>query len=480
MRTDVLEQYALKSDSKQLPSDVFHNVYGNLGVVSPLYNPEALARILELNTYHYRCCRTKARETAGLGWKLKPREEENPSQEQYDRVVAFFEELPEPITSVLNKTMFDYESVGYGALELVRTDHKPDGEPVLLKHIPAHTIRIHSDMMRYVQMRGTRKRWFKSIELESDIDFESGQIREINSISPERRASEVMWLVNYTPRSDYYGLPDIIPALGAVHGDISRRDYNISFFDNYGVPAYAVFVTGNFDPGEEDEHGKTELEKAIEEHFQTLSKDPHSTLILTVPTRAGDDGDVQIQFKPLSVDVKEASFRLYRKDNRDEILSAHGVPPYRAGIAEVGSLSGNTAQESTEIYKRSIIEPRQETLETLINRYIVWGAFEATDWEFKLEEIDTRDEKHDLELAIKLFENAAITPNKLIENFGHKFGLEPSDDPLMDEFYLKGTPISQIAEQQEEDNEALMAMNNLHEQLIEIARKDRSYKSEED
>ena len=121
---------------------------------------------------------------------------------------------------------------------------------------------------------------------------------DLKSLPPEDRASEVIWFVNYTPRSDYYGLPDVVPALGAVWGDIARRDYNIAFFDNYGVPAYAVFVTGNFDPGDIDEDGRTDMEKAIEEHFSELAKNPHSILILSIPTE-GRDEEVKVEFQPL-------------------------------------------------------------------------------------------------------------------------------------------------------------------------------------
>src|SRR5690606_4544021 len=111
-----------------------------------------------------------------------------------------------------------------------------------------------------------------------------------------------------------------------------------------------------------------------------------------------DGQNVKVEFQRLAVDVKEASFRLFRQDNRDEILAAHGVPPYRAGIAETGSLGGSTAVESTEIYKMSVIEPRQSILENLFNRYILRSAFDVTDWRWKLAEIDTRDERHDLDI----------------------------------------------------------------------------------
>ena len=93
---------------------------------------------------------------------------------------------------------------------------------------------------------------------------------------------------------------------------------------------------------------------------------------MSVPAIEGQ-GEVNIEFKRFECEVKEASFRLHRQDNRDEILAAHGVPPYRVGVAETGSLGGNTARESTEIYKRSVIEPRQEMLESMINKHIFVG-----------------------------------------------------------------------------------------------------------
>jgi len=190
-------------------------------------------------------------------------------------------------------------------------------------------------LKRFAQIRNGKKRWFKRVEYPYDVHKDTGVISPLKSLQAEDRASEIIWFVNYTPRSDYYGLPDIIPALGAIWGDIARRDYNIAFFDNYGVPAYAIFVSGNFDPGEVDEEGRTEMEKMIEEHFAELAKNPHSTLILSVPTE-GRDEEVKIEFKSLSAEIKEASFRLYRNDNRDEILSAHGMPPYRIGVNETG------------------------------------------------------------------------------------------------------------------------------------------------
>ena len=470
VRQDILEQYAVKSDSKQIPVDQFSSSYTQ-GLVQPLYNPEALANLLELNTYHYRACKTKARDTAGLGWLIRPLVDEQ-SQEQYKKLDSFFSDMGETVSKVFDKIMMDYEATGYGCAEMTRVNYDPNGEPANLVHMPAHTVRVHKDGNRFVQIRGNRRRWFKRVGYEYDVHCDTGEVKELGTIPPDKRATEVLWFVNYTPRSDYYGLPDVIPSLGAIHGDLARRDYNIAFFDNYGVPAYAVFVTGNFDPGEVGEDGRSEFERSIEEHFSELSNNPHSTLIMTVPTMDGT-GEVSIEFKPLSNDIKEASFRLYRQDNKDEVLAAHGVPPYRMGIAEAGSLGGNIAKESTEIYKRSVIEPRQEMLEAAINKYILWDGFEAYDWEFKFAEIDTEDEQHDLNMASQLFDKAAMTPNQMIRYFGERFGLETVDHPAMDAHYLDGKPITLEVDVAPEIEATLMS---LQERLLEVAEKHASNK----
>ncbi len=458
VKDDILNEYAIKEASNQLKHDNFASAYGEGGLVMPLYNPESLTRLLEMNTYHMRCCKVKARDSAGLGWFIKAVTESAPEKQQFI-LEEFFRDQLEPISATLDKVMQDYEVMGYAALELVREGHKQGGEPANLFHIPAHTIRVHRDGEKLCQIRGGKKRWYKFVGVEKDFDKETGQEHPFKSLAPERAATEIIWFKNYTARSDYYGMPDIIPALGAIYGDISRRDYNIAFFDNYGVPAYAVFITGDYDMGEVDENGQTDFEKTIESHFKNLRKEPHSTLILSVPSGSG--GDVEIKFEPLSVDTKEASFRLYRKDNRDEVLSAHAVPPYRAGIAETGSLGGNVAEESTEIYKTSVIEPRQEMLESAINLYITQLGFNIYDWEFKLGSIDNSDELHDLKMAKGLFSIGAMTPNQVIAHFGERFGLTVSDSPYMDYHYINGKPV-----EAGETNEAIESTLKRLEKMI--------------
>ncbi len=426
---DVLDRYAHKNahkdESKQL-TDRFDERYNADGLLPPLYNPELLAQLLEINTYHYGACKTKARDTAGLGWSLLPVAGSEPEESAPpEELLRFFRSLPMPLAIMLDRAQLDYEAIGWGALELVREGYDPQAPLATLAHVPAHTLRAHRDGNRYAQIRGTKKRWFKAAGEEIDVHQGTGQVYRQGQLAPEVRATEIAWWQNYTPRSDYYGLPDVMPALGALHGDLARRDFNIAFFDNYGVPAYAVTITGDFDEGDIDEDtGQSDLEAAIEEHFRELAKHPHSVITLSLPTRS-DGQEVNIEFHPLSVDIKEASFRLFRQDNRDEILAAHRVPPYRAGIAETGSLGGSTAREATEIYKRSVIEPRQMILEAIIDLHVLQRGFEITGWHFKLADIDNSDAKQDMDLLGVLVDKGAAWPDEMRAHFAARFGLDP-------------------------------------------------------
>jgi hypothetical protein len=229
-----------------------------------------------------------------------------------------------------------------------------------------------------------------------------------------------------------------------------------------------------------DATGQYALIRTIQRYFEQVQRKPHSSLVFAVPS-ATPEGKVEVKIEPLAVDVKEASFTIYRKDNRDEVLSAHGVPPYRAGIAETGSLGGSTAEESTKIYRDSVINPRQADLEHLINTHVVWGGFECYDWQFKFKEIDLAEEDHDLSMLGALFALGAASPADVIRAVGGKFGIEvPLDEsgkphPLMEAHWLGGVPITGpivgaawAAGGTGFDPQAVQAVKAMQEQLLSL------------
>lgn len=442
VRTSTLEGYATKEAESRRQTEQFTKTdFGSTGLVAPPFDPEQLTQLLELNTYHYRACKTKARDAAGLGWEFIPaqQDEGEPDEEPQElkALREFFDGLAVPLTMALERAQMDFEAVGWGCVELVHEGHDPTKPLRDIVHIPAHSVRVHKDGNKYVQRRGRAKTWFrrpglavKGSDTPSYVNYKTGE--ESPDVETGDRATDLLLWVNYTPRSDYYGTPDVIPAMGAIVGDVARRDFNVAFFSNFGVPAYAVYITGDYEDEEilddaGEGTGVTKLQEAIEEKLRELQGNPHSTLVLSIPSAGGGGeggGEVKVEFCKLAVEVKDASFRLYRQDNRDEVLASHAVPAYRAAVTEVGSLGQNVAAETTEIYKRSVIEPRQTILELLVNRWVL-PAFGVKGWTWKLNEIDTTDEAHEMEMLERLWTMGAALASEIRDHFAGRFGLDP-------------------------------------------------------
>lgn len=452
----VLEKYAIKADmdaegSKQIMSDGWD--YGNT-LLEPLYDPEQLAELLELNTYHAQCCDVVAEDVGGKGWTINPVTDVNGTKADKKRLTDFFNNIKKPsINKLLYLRNYDRRSMGYGVLEVIR-EGKSKSDITNLSHIPAQHLRRHNDGVRVKQMVAGKTVWFiifgKNVDAKGkpyDVHCDSGDIYPYNSLRPEQRANELLWSMDYTPKSKYYGLAKIVPAIRAISGDTSRAEYNVSFFKNYGMPAFAVMVSGDFEdydktPEDPDYDVTKTLKYKISQQIKEVMKNPHSAVTILVPSE-GEEGNVQIELKPLSIETKEASFRLFRKDNRDEILSAHRVPAYRIGINETGALGGSNSDKADQIYKTSTVEPIREDDAADLNHLIQEG-FGITGWEFAVTEIDNRDYAADLAACEKLENMAVMTPNEVREALGERFGLTKSDNPLLDEFYMNGKPLDSV------------------------------------
>lgn len=485
-----LDRYSLKqqgeAQSKQIPDDRFEKEYKG-DILKPPYSLETLAQLPEMSTWHYRACNAKAMDVVGHGYYLEPVEKlENPSEQQKQDWQDFTERCEAQGTTldeILFRFAYDYETLGNGIIELIRMPGEgTEGHWHSISHMPAHTVRRHTDkkvLMHttddtvegsqiYIQKRGNNKSYFKRAGAEFDIHCRTGNVYPLGHLSYAERGNEVLHTENYTNKSDYYGLPDIMPALPAILGDREAQMYNVDFFENHGVPDYAVTVTGaDLDSDTED---------IIHDYFQNKVKETRrSTLVLTATKEQagmGNSDPIEIKFHKLSTEIKDGSFKLYRQDNRDEILSANGVPPYRASLALVGSLGGDLAKDMDEIYKENIVDYRQTVIEKRFNTYLL-KPLGITDWKLRFVEFDTASAEKEDEKRKDFFDRGSLTPNELREYQGK----EPIDEPGMNSFYIQGQPIAgplsdKLQQAQKSQEATANSLASLRQDLREVVRKD--------
>lgn len=453
---EILDRYSIKADmdhegSKQIKEDGW--AYGDY-LLEPKYSPDKLIDLLDLNTFHENCVDVIARDSSGLSYTFIPSDEENTAEFDNETVQDFLNNINPSINTLLYRRNYDKRAIGYGAIEVIRED-TAESQVKTLSHIPAHTLRRHSDGIRVKQMVGTKEVWFFIYDTnydengdKFDVHADTGEIYPYNSLSASEKANELLWTMDYAPGTNYYGRPKIIAALSTILGDLSRSSYNTTFFRNYGMPAFAVTITGDFadydvSPDDPEYDVTKTLKYKISQQLKQVIRNPHSAVTILVPSE-GEEGNVEVNIQPLSVDTKEASFRLYRKDNRDEILQAHKVDPSRLGIYESGQLNGSNSQNLDNSYKVSTIAPLKAENEYDINRLLT-REFGLTDWKFTINDLDPKDYQNDILVLEKLFNMACITPQQIIDVVGDKFGLKSTNENCyLDEYYLNGTPLEKV------------------------------------
>jgi len=413
-----------KRTSKQLKED--KSYWKDKGLMAPPYDPEGFLTYYESNIYYMRTVNQLAQDVAGQGYKFEPKEGVDPEKDE--KAKSFKEKakklLDRPadgdydLIEMIKRLIVDWGSSGWMNMELSRTG---DGDIGSMFHVPAYTIRVHESEKKYCQTRyvkGQRKRvWFKRFGEKEDLVAETGAESK-KEAKEEDLASEMIMDVNYYVRSDYYGVPNILGALGAVISMIGIRDFNLSFFENYGVPAALVILYGDWKEGSD-----TEIKEFIESEIRG-SENAYKTLVLQAPqqdeiglTKEERKG---LEWIPLMNEVKEGDFmKDYYKQMRNEILVAYSMPPYRVAIAEEGALGGNLAEELTDIYVSSSVETLQQKVENIFNFQILPTLVEGDGEDkevpmlFKLIPPDIRNKDSEIARAIKLFRNAALRVNEL-------------------------------------------------------------------
>jgi PBSX family phage portal protein len=408
------------------------------GMVPHPFNVDGLLTLEENSSYFDACVRQIAQDVVGQGWEIKVKEGvKEHKEEDRQRVKDFLldpNETDEDITDIIKKAMVDWGSVGWWGLEVER-DPPIEGKVIGLWQIPAHTLYINEDMMRYAQLRNAKRVWFTKYGSGLRISSKTG--KEVKG--KKNLAHELIYQFEYYQKSDYYGRPNILPAVGAVMGLIGVRDYNLAFFDNYGVPAALVVLTGRWSA-----EAARQITNFLDVEIKG-SSNAHKTLVLKPPANG------KVEWKPLNVKTEEAGFKLYLKILRDEVLSAYKMPPYRIGIAETGSLGGSIAGESTKIYAQSIIQPLKMLTGRIITNKVVRDGLDIKDFYFEWNKLDTRDHDALVKRLQILFMMGAVTPNQIRK----EMGWEPRKDPEGNQYYIAANFLP-AGEESVEKREAIM------------------------
>lgn len=397
--------------SRQMPEDPFTNVRG---IQEPPYSMEQMIFLAEMHPVHSAALEQKTADVIGKGWEWEEPEvagedDAKANEENRERLEEWFEALcpdEEGMKEVISAAWLDYETTGWGLLELARSN---DGKLRRVYHVPAHTVRAHKDGMRLVQIRQDKKVWFARWGVTQEqvegrpndgvgtpiaVDVKTGSLTRINE-----QANEIFVIRKPSRRSSWYGIPTYISAVGWITLSLAARDDNLMFFANRREPRWAI-VLHNL---QDDPNTQADIQRA----FTVDLKQPHRNILIPIA------GEGKITFQKLSDDAKDGSFDKLDERAKQAIMISHRIPPERLANSQVGPLGGNSTMAASRIYKEGVIQPAQEMLGTRLNRLIAVEYERATGetpgWDLIMDDLDVQSDQEDQQLAIDAFKADLIT-----------------------------------------------------------------------
>ena len=391
--------------SKEInPGRVYRNGYGIFDVITPPWNLYELANFYDTSFANHAAIDAKVENIVGLGHtfetttraKMALDSSDNPSAvekgrkrlerakyELYDWIESLNDD--DSFTNTLMKFYTDVQATGNGYLEVGRT---VTGEIGYVGHIPATTIRVRRLRDGYIQIIGNKVVYFRNLGAKNP-----------NPVTNDPRPNEIIHFKEYSPLNTFYGVPDIISAIGSLQGDQLASQYNIDYFTNKGVPRYIVTLKG----AKLSEDAEDKMFRFLQ---TSLKGQNHRTLYIPLP---GDSDGNKVEFKMEAIEsgTQEASFNEYRIRNRDDILIAHQVPLSKIGGGDSSAIAAALAQDRT--FKEQVARPAQKNVEKAINKIIK----EKTDLlEFKLKELTLTDEMAQSQIIERYVKTQVMTPNE--------------------------------------------------------------------
>ena len=338
-----------------------------------------------------------------------------------------------PLREVLERCWYDYESLGWCAIEVV-----PDkaGRPAQLVHLPAHLVRRAKDRERFAYLKTpTKKVWFKKFGLkDKHLSAATGEFSE-NPLPDYEEANEIIFWYQYSALDPFYGVPGWYAAMPEILGSNEARDFMLFYFTRRATPTYALTLEGGT-------WGPSQL-AAIRNFFRRdLTGDYHATLLLETPKEG------KIVFQRLTDEPRWVVLVIqYLNGLRDAIISAHGLSPALLGVIETAHLGGGSGDNQMQVFKTVEARPKQETLEGILNLQLVRKGLKLETQKLKLDELDIFDEQAEVGAVNTLF-GAPTRPTITLNEARKRLRYDPVDEEWADEILVQGmnglTPLSHL------------------------------------
>jgi len=246
----------------------------------------------------------------------------------------------------------------------------------------------------------------------------------------------------FHPLRDWTGMGSIQPAVDDLRQDKQMAKWNLDFFEHGVTPEGLISTDQRMTPKEVQDLGAQIRE--------FLAGKGRKVLILSK----------NLKWQTISVSPKDVEFLDGRKENRQAILAAMGVPPVKVGLLENAKYSNYDLQVMS--FHRDTIIPKVRKIQGCLQKFLVpkFADLAPTDAAEYILAFDTtpllkEDEDRLVDRFVKMVQNGIMTPNEARK----RLGMDPYPDgvPGGDMMYMPKSmvPVSEIALEKAETEESL-------------------------
>jgi len=215
-------------------------------------------------------------------------------------------------------------------------------------------------------------------------------------------ATEWLHFKLFDPDNDTYGLSPLESLKSTVAQDLYAATFNENFFANSATTGI-IFNMRNASQ-QEVERNREFLKKNY-----VGTANAHKPLLL--------EGDVDVQKSVAS--PAEMQFIEGRKSLKEEILAVFDLPATKLG-GSTESANRSQSAENDKSFRAESITPLQGIVEEVINEGFIAIVMNMPDTVFNHNEVDLRDEKEVVDIAIEELNHGMMTLNQYLDTVGRK------------------------------------------------------------
>ena len=199
--------------------------------------------------------------------------------------------------------------------------------------------------------------WLMRPDLTTIIPGKDGNVAQYKFVAGSKQTimpvEDVIHFKEPDPLSDYYGYSAVQSAMEVIRADVYAKKWNTKFFFNSARPD-AILTT-------EQKIGKADREEIKEKWTNKYggADNAHKVAVLSHG----------LDYKQISVTQKDMDFSNMRISNRDDVISALGVP--KSILAITDDVSRANADAGIYVFLSENIRPKMEMVTDILNLFLV-------------------------------------------------------------------------------------------------------------